>query len=184
VEGRRDHGPRTCGSGYLRWYLAQEGDGLTHYLIVATAIVSAAAAWTMQDWRYSGQIAQLERDHITATAQRQADHIKALEIAHEQTIRHQQQAQQAQDDASVRMAGADAALRRNRGELERLRDAAARSRPSAVCLPDASTTATAQTADPVGDVLGECATAIVDVARAADGHVSDVKMMRDASVKP
>lgn len=148
-----------------------------------TALVTAAIVWTVQDWRYSSQIAQIERDHTEATAQRQADHIKALEKANEQTILYQQQAQQAQDDASVRMADADAALRRNRTELERLRDSIGK-RPSAICLPSASTTTATQTADPAGDILWECGKALTDLANAADGHVSDVKMMLDASAKP
>lgn len=134
----------------------------------------------MQDWRYSGKIAQIERDHTEATAQRQAAHIKALEIAREQTIKHQQQAQKSQDDASLRMAGADAALRRNRGELERLRDAI-NNRAAAVRLPDSATTTRSETADAIGGILGECGAALADLARAADGHVSDIKMMQDAA---
>lgn len=151
---------------------------MTPYII--TALVASVAVWTVQDWRYSGKIAQIERANTEATAQRQADHIKALKEAHDQTIRYQRQAQQAQDDASVRMAGADATLRRNRGELERLRDSI-NSRPVAVCLPDTAATAPATATDPASDILGECAAALVDMARAADGHVSDVKMMLDTT---
>lgn len=156
---------------------------MTPYLLAATAITSAAAAWTVQGWRYEGRIAELQRTHAEAAAQHQADYIKQLEEAREQIEKYQQRAQQAQDSATMRVAGADAALRRNRTELERLRDAIS-NRPDAVCLPNTSADATTPPADPAGDILGECAAALTDMARAADGHASDVRMMIDASVKP
>lgn len=148
-------------------------------LSVASIAVGAAGAWTVQAWRYEAQIADIQRTHDQAVATAQAKHINALEQAREQTAKHQQQAHKAAEDAANRVAAADTAMRRNRDELGRLRDAT-KARASTLCLPNTSTTSPAAPADTVGDVLGECGEALTDMARAADGHVSDVQMMRDA----
>lgn len=144
------------------------------------AAIGAAGAWTVQSWRYEAQIADIQRAHAQAVAAAQAAHINALEAAREQTAKYQQNAHKAAQDAASRVAAADVAMRRNRTELERLRDAI-RARPVAACaVPDDSTAASDEPADPVGDVLGECGTALADMARAADGHASDAVMLRNA----
>ena len=146
---------------------------------VAVAI-GAAGAWTVQSWRYEAQIADIKHTHAQAQATAQATHIKALEAAREKTIVYQQQAHQAAADAASRVAAADVAMRRNRTELERLRDAI-RTRPVAACpMPDTATATSTEPADTVGDVLTECAATATELAQAADGHASDAVMLRNA----
>ena len=155
---------------------------MTPSIILGTVAVSigAAGAWTVQSWRYEAQIADINRTHAQAVATSQANHIQALERANEQTAFYQQNAHKAAEDAASRVAAADVAMRRNRGELERLRDAI-RARPVAVCpMPDTSTAPSADPADTVGDVLAECAATATELARAADGHASDAVMLRNA----
>ena len=146
----------------------------------AAVAIGAAGAWTVQSWRYEAKIADIQRAHTQAVATAQAAHINALEQAREQTAKYQQNAHKAAADAASRVAAADVAMRRNRTELERLRDAI-RTRPATACpMPDTSTAASAEPADTVGDVLGECAATVTELARAADGHASDAVMLRNA----
>jgi hypothetical protein len=49
---------------------------MTPYVIAA--IVSAAAAWTVQDWRYQGRVSQLKSDHAQALAEQIASNGKRL----------------------------------------------------------------------------------------------------------
>lgn len=138
----------------------------------------AAGAWTVQGWRMDARIADIQRTHAQAAIAAQSTHIQALEQAREQTAKYQQDAHQAAEDAASRVSAADRDLHRNRGELERLRDAI-RARPAAACpVPNAATTASPSPVDAAGDILGECAAALTDVARAADGHASDAVMCR------
>ena len=149
-------------------------------LAIATATVGVAGAWAVQSWRYEAQIADIQRAHAQAVATAQATHIAALEQAREQTAKYQQNAHKAAVDAAGRVAAADVALRRNRTELDRLRDAI-RTRPATACpMPDTTTAPSAESADTLGDVLGECGAALADMARAADGHASDAVMLRNA----
>lgn len=144
------------------------------------AAIGAAGAWTVQSWRYEAKIADIQRAHTQAITTAQANHIAALEQAREQTIVYQQQAHQAAQEAAGRVAAADRDLRRNRGELDRLRDAI-RARPVAACtVPDDSTSTSPEPADTVGDVLAECAATATELARAADGHASDAVKLSDA----
>ena len=146
---------------------------------VAVAI-GAAGAWTVQSWRYEAKIADIQRAHTQAVATAQAAHINALEQAREQTAKYQQNAHKAAADAASRVAAADVAMRRNRTELERLRDAI-RTRPYDACaVPDTATAPSLEPADTVGNVLAECGAALTGMARAADGHVSDAVMLHDA----
>lgn len=146
----------------------------------AAVAIGAAGAWTVQSWRYEAQIADIKRTHTQAVATTQATHIKALEQAREQTIVYQQQAHQAAQDAASRVAAADVAMRRNRTELERLRDAIRIRHATACAMPYAATATSAESTDTVGDVLGECAATVTELARTADGHASDAVMLRDA----
>ena len=142
--------------------------------------IGAAGAWTVQALRYESKIADIERTHIEAIAKAQATHIQALEQAREQTAKHLQDAHQAAEDAASRVAAADRDLRRNRTELERLRDAI-RTRPTTACpMPNTATASSVESTDPIGDVLAECGAALTDMARAADGHASDAMMCRAA----
>lgn len=146
---------------------------------VAVAI-GAAGTWTAQAWRYEAKIADIKRTHAQAVATAQAKHINALEYAREQTIVYQQQAHQAAQDAASRVAAADVAMRRNRGELDRLRDAIRTRHYEACTVPDTATAPSPKSADPIGDVLGECGAALTELARAADGHASDAVKLSDA----
>lgn len=146
---------------------------------VAVAI-GAAGAWTLQSWRYEAQIADIQRTHTQAVAASQAKHIQALEVAREQTAKYQQNAHKAAQDAASRVAAADRDLRRNRTELDRLRDAI-RARPHVACaVPDDSTASSPVPADTIGELFGECGAALAELARASQGHAIDVVKLRDA----
>lgn len=152
-------------------------------ILVASGIAvifGAAGAWTVQGWRYESRISDIQRTHAQAAIASQSTHIQALEQAREQTEKHMQDAHQAAQDAASRVAAADRDLRRNRTELDRLRDAI-RARPATACaVPDIATPASPSPVDAAGDILGECAAALTDVARAADGHASDTQQLIDA----
>lgn len=152
-------------------------------ILVASGIAvifGAAGAWTVQGWRYESRISDILRTHTQAAIAAQSTHIQALEQAREQTAKYQQDAHQAAADAASRVAAADRDLHRNRTELDRLRDAI-RTRPATACtVPDTPTPASPSPVDAAGDILAECAAALADMARAADGHASDAVMCRSS----
>lgn len=120
------------------------------------------------------------RTHAQAAIAAQSTHIQALEHAREQTTKYQQDAHQAAADAASRVAAADRDLRRNRTELERLRDAI-RARPATACpVPDTAAAARVEPADTIGELFEECGEALTELARATQGHAIDVVRIKKA----
>ena len=131
------------------------------YTHIAAAIVSAALAawgtWQVQGWRYTGQIAQIEKAHA-----------QLLQKA-EQTARDREQAlsvfrQQAEEKYVKEKTRAAAAASRARTELDGLRDALSAARPGQ----DPSAACRADGVAPERELFGQCATALVGVAAEAD----------------
>ena len=139
----------------------------THF---AAAIIAALAAWFFQDNRYAAALAELRLEHSNAV-------IKATS-----TLRAEQHAittkyQGALNDARIR----EAALRRDLAAADsesdglraQLTDAARR-------IAAAPTSAVAEYATTVGELLVDCSRSYQELAGAADGHAADVRTLRDA----
>lgn len=91
---------------------------------LAGAVVAGSMAWTAQGWRYSAQIAGIERDQAQAVAQaeqaaRDEERRRIQEVEHVRT-----QAQSEIDEARTAAARADDTAGRLRNELARIRKAA------------------------------------------------------------
>ena len=134
------------------------------------AAIAATGAWQVQSWRYTGQIATIQAAQLeavnTATREARAQESKRFQGVQDAETAAKTRAQAARRDA-------DAA----RTELDRLRDAI---RTSTGGVPGESATACAERADTAGNVLGQCAAAYQELARAADAHASDARTLSEA----
>lgn len=137
------------------------------------AIAAAAGAWVWQANTYTAKLATLQTQYA------QAQH-RAVETAHAETIRLQHVKNAAMQAATVRAARMVADRDRLRLVADGLRSDIASSERR---LSTASDAARAEHAAAVRAVLGECAGAIGELAAKADGHVSDIRLMREASGK-
>jgi chitodextrinase len=106
-------------------------------------------------------------DRATVAPQRAT--LKAIEAAQAETTRLQEQADEAAKQAARRIQSNARAAAGARSELDRLRDTIASSEPAGAD----SCPATAHRAATLATVFGECATALEDMARKADGHAND-----------
>ncbi len=144
------------------------------YLYVAVAIGAAAAggttAWTVQKWRYTGQIASIKLEHAQAVTD-------ATREARATESRRFKEVQDAQANATKRaqVARADSAAANT--ELSRLRDAI---RTRAVCVPGDTAGAGPVGADTAGQLLYECSGAYQDLAAQADRLNADRLMLLEA----
>lgn len=144
------------------------------YLYVAVAIGAAAAggttAWTVQKWRYTGQIASIKLEHAQAVTD-------ATREARATESRRFKEVQDAQANATKRaqVARADSAAART--ELDRLRDAIA-ARP--VCVPGDTASASDVGTDTAGQLLAECSGAYQDLAATADRLHADRMMLLES----
>ena len=135
------------------------------YTHIAAAIVSAALAawgtWQVQDWRYTGQIAQIQKMH--------AEQLQKAEQAardREQTLSvFRQQAEEKYVKEKTRAA---AAASRARTELDGLRDELYAFNPSSTGNAPATPSRADGAARLEGELLGQCATALVGMAAEAD----------------
>lgn len=144
------------------------------YLYVAVAIASAAAggvaAYKVQAWRYTGQIATIKAAQIEAVN-------AATREARATESRRFLEVQNAQANATKRATAArnDAAAAGT--ELARLRDAIA-ARP--VCLPGDTAGSGPERTDTAGVVLAECGQALTDLAATADRLHADRMMLLES----
>lgn len=142
--------------------------------IIATAAVSAAigaaGAWQYTSAIYQRQISDLKTEYATAQ-------VRAVEIAHADTIRLQAQASKAAADAATRQRSLAADRDRLRAAADGLRDDLA---TSSVQLPHASCPAVRDYGIAASDVIGECSARLVEVAEKADRAIGDVILLRDA----
>lgn len=137
----------------------------------AVAISAAAGAWTWQANAYTSKLATLQTQYA------QAQH-RAVETAHAETIRLQHIKDAAQQAATARAARLAADRDRLRLAADGLRgDLATAERR----LSTATDAARAEHAATVRAVLSECADTAVKLAGQADGHVSDIRLTREAS---
>ena len=145
------------------------------YTHLAAAILAAALSgwgvWTVQAWRYTGQIASIKLDHAQAVTD-------ATREARATESRRFKEVQDAQANATKRaqVARADSAAART--ELDRLRDAI-RARP-ACNVPGDTASAGNVGADTAGDLLMECGAAFTELAGKADRLNADRLMLLES----
>lgn len=141
-------------------------------VLIATAIagVAAAGAWTYQGNRYERLLAEQRTEYATAQ-------VRALEIAHADTIRLRDQAQAAAAAAATRIQRLSADRDRLRAAADGLRNDRA---TAALRLPGATCQAARDYATAANNVFGECAIAIERLAGQADGHASDARTLSDS----
>lgn len=139
---------------------------MTHGIV---AVAAAAGAWVWQANSYEAKLAAVQTEYAQAQ-------VRAVEIAHADTIRLQAQADRAQANSAVRVraAAADAAVLRD--SLDRLRDAAD------TALRESSDSIAACTAHgaTVTELFGQCASRYGDVAKEADKCVNESLTLREA----
>ena len=139
---------------------------ITHGIVAAAA---AAGAWVWQANSYEAKLAAVQTEYAQAQA-------RAVEIAHAETLRYQQQADTAAKNAAkrVRAAAADAAVLRD--SLDRLSDAA----DTALRESSDSIAACKAHGATVTELFGQCASRYGAVAGAADGWSNEALMLREA----
>lgn len=135
----------------------------------ALAAACAWAGWTAQGWRMGERIAALQTEYATAQ-------VRAVEKAHAETIRLQEQA--------------DAAARKHAARAAALADDASGTRTALVSLSDAADQALRMSKDSIAAcqsnaaalnlVFKSCASELQDMGKAADGWSSEALMLREA----
>ena len=131
--------------------------------LAVTAAIAAGGAWQYQANKYERLLAEQRTEYATAQ-------VRALEIAHAETIRMQAQASKAAAAAAARLRSLDADRGRLRAAADGLRGdlaTATHSLPSATCD---STRAYAAT---ITELLGTMEAAGGAIAGQADGHAID-----------
>lgn len=141
------------------------------YTHVAAAIVSAAlaawGAWQVQAWRYTGQIAQIQKMHAEQLQ-------KAEKMARDREQSLSVFRQQAEERYVQEKTRAAAAAGRARNELDGLRDELYAFRSSSACKDPATAGRADGAARLEGELLGQCAAALVGVAAEADRLAANV----------
>jgi len=145
------------------------------YTYVATFLVAfalgATGGWVVQGWRFGKKLATIETNQLTAIA-------AGIQGARDQEAARFKNLQEAQNAAAIRARTAQADAAAARTELDRLRDAIAASPSCSAPIQPGSASGVGR--NPAGVVLSECAAALVEMARHADGHANDVKLLLDA----
>jgi hypothetical protein len=144
------------------------------YTYAATAIVAGAlafgAGWQTQEWRYGKQIAGIQAQHATALA---SANQKALDDTIKMQRTKDDAIKAAQDRAKREAANAVAA----RSERDGLR---AQLEAATVQLSSASCPSIRQYATTLTGLFDQCAGAYQDMAREAQGHAADSRLMLEA----
>lgn len=128
---------------------------------ICAAVLAAWGTWQVQGWRYTGQISQIQKAHA-----------QLLQKA-EQAARDREQTlsvfrQQAEERYVQEKTRAAAAASRARTELDGLRDALYASRPGSTGQDPTAACRTDGGARHEGELLGQCASALVGMAAEAD----------------
>ena len=139
---------------------------ITHGIV---AVAAASGAWVWQSNSYEAKLAAVQTEYAQAQA-------RAVEYAHADTIRLQENADNAQAKAAIRIraAAADAAVLRD--SLDRLSDAAD------TALRESSDSIAACTAHgaTITQLFGQCASRYGEVAGEADKWVNEALTLREA----
>lgn len=135
----------------------------------ALAAACAWAGWTAQGWRLNERIAALQTQYATAQ-------FNALEKAHAETIRLQEQADAAARKHAARSAALAHDARRSDTALGLLHDAA----NAAIAAAKDSHSACESNAATLAVVSTQCGDALNTMARDAQGWFNESVMLRDA----
>lgn len=135
--------------------------------IAVSAAVGAAGAWQYTSAIYQRQISDLKTEYAQAQ-------VRAVEIAHADAIRLQDQASKAAAAAAARLQRLAADRDALRVATDGLRDDLATARAR---IPELPPVAVAEYATALSTVFGECAVEYEALAGKADGHRSDVQTL-------
>lgn len=132
------------------------------------AIIASFGVWQVQDWRYNAQIAQMQEAHEVSLR-------KSTETARAQEQALSAAKQKAEEAYAIQKRKAAVAARNARSELDGLRNELY-AIPVPNRSPDTNTTPTSRVngATIERQLLGECATALVEVAANADRLATQV----------
>lgn len=133
------------------------------------AIASAFAGWTVQGWRMSERIASLQTEYATAQA-------RAVERAHSETIRLQEQADAAARRHAARQAKMADDVLRSDNAVGLLHDAA----NAAISAAQDSFAACQSNAATLAVVSTECGSALNSMARDAQGWFNESVNLRES----
>lgn len=137
-------------------------------IAAGTALVLAfGAGWVAQGWRMGAEYAALEMRYATLLSQAQENALK--EYARLEKVKNDA-VKAAEIEAEKNAAAAAAAAR----AADRLRGDVANLRASIAAAPRTTVDQYATTAS---ELLAECGRELADVARVADGHAADVRLI-------
>lgn len=140
------------------------------YAILIAAAVAFGAGWQVQNWRYGEQIENIKYEQSEAarkvfeSAQRQHE----LDIARKDKAIH---------EATLRAQKNQALARALDSDVNSVRNELASARAS---MPTASCEAVRKHAETLSVTLGSCISEYSDMAREAQGYLSDVMLLEDA----
>lgn len=133
----------------------------------AALVLTFGAGWVAQGWRMGAEYAALEMRYATLLSQAQENALK--EYARLEKVKNDA-VKAAEIEAEKNAAAAAAAAR----AADRLRGDVASLRASIAAAPRPTVDQYATTAS---ELLAECGRELADVARVADGHAADVRLM-------
>lgn len=124
------------------------------------AIIAALGVWQAQDWRYNARIAQMQEAHEVSLR-------KSAEAARAQEQALSAAKQKAEEAYAIEKRKAATAARGARAELDGLRNELY-AIPAPAAAANTRTTGRVNAASIERQLLGQCATALVEVAAGAD----------------
>lgn len=136
----------------------------------AGSIIAGIAAWQVQNWRYGEQINDIKFEQSEAARKV----FESAQRSYEQDIARKDKAI---NDATLRAQKNATRSRALDSDVGRLRDELTATRAS---MSTASCEAVRKHADTIAAVFGSCAERYSDMARAAQGHQSDVTLLEEA----
>ena len=141
------------------------------------AVIAAAGAWTAQSWRL-GEQAQASKTALESLRREHAESLtRATASALNATLKWQKVKDDAIDRAQQRAKAQAHSADIARRERDSLRNTIA---AASLRLPDAAPSACTEYATAASGLLNQCAAAYQELAAVADGHVSTIRLMREA----
>lgn len=135
----------------------------------ALGLACAWGGWAVQGWRMETKLSDLKTEYAQAQ-------VAAVEKAHAETIRLQEQSDKSQRMAEVRLAAISRDAAANRDALERLRHAST----EALLLSGHSHSTCIDRATALKDVFDQCSGAFTGLAETADRINSDRQTLVDS----
>jgi len=135
------------------------GGSAIRLMLTLLAGAAMGATVTHQVWRAINDRATVERQIVT---------LKAIEAAQAETLRLQEQADDAANRANLQIQANARAAAGARSELDRLRSTLGTAPADAGSCPS-----TARRAATLATIFGECSSALEEMGRRADGHATD-----------